>query len=225
MKTISEINDRFIKRFSLGIGLILLAASAAAAPFSGGIRGLLDGWREILISPCPLITDYFGIGGVAGTFFNAAICSLTCLFITVLCRARTTPSFLAAYILLVAHCFYGMNFLNIWPCYIGVIIYYHFKKKDFREYLHVAMFTMAFGPLISEMLFRYTLGDAYIQGEVHLTLLGILLTVLVGLAAGLTLPGMLEGALWMHKGYNLYNGGLAFGLVGAFLYAFLYKWS
>lgn len=27
----------------------------------------------------------------------------------------------------------------------------------------------------------------------------------------------------MHKGYNLYNGGLAFGLVGCFLYAFLYK--
>lgn len=27
----------------------------------------------------------------------------------------------------------------------------------------------------------------------------------------------------VHKGYNLYNGGLAFGLVGGLLYAFLYK--
>ena len=49
------------------------------------------------------------------------------------------------------------------------------------------------------------------------------MTILVGLAAGIALPGMLEGALWMHKGYNLYNGGLAFGLVGGFLYALLYK--
>lgn len=85
------------------------------------------------------------------------------------------------------------------------------------------MFSMAFGPLVSEMLFRYTLEDMYIPGEVHLTIPGIVLTIVVGLAAGIALPGMLEGALWMHKGYNLYNGGLAFGLVGGFLYAFLYK--
>lgn len=223
METVSNTNDNLIKKFCFGIGLALLAASMAAMPFSGGFKGLLYGWREILISPCPLITDYFGIGGVAGTFFNGAVCSLTCMLVTVLCRARTTPSFLAAYMLLVAHCFYGMNFLNIWPCYIGVIIYYHYKKKDFREYLHIAMFSMAFGPLVSEMLFRYTLEDMYIQGEVHVTLTGIVLTILVGLAAGIALPGMLEGALWMHKGYNLYNGGLAFGLVGGFLYALLYK--
>ncbi len=223
MKRVTNTNDILIKRFCFGIGLALLVAAVASAPFSGGFSGLISGWKEILISPCPLITDYFGIGGVAGTFFNAAICSLTCLLITVLCRARTTPSFLAAYMLLVAHCFYGMNFLNIWPCYIGVIVYYHYRKKDFREHLHIAMFSMSFGPLVSEMLFRYTLGDSYVQGDVRITLTGVLLTILVGLAAGIALPGMLEGALWMHKGYNLYNGGLAFGLVGGFLYALLYK--
>lgn len=91
------------------------------------------------------------------------------------------------------------DFINIWPCYIGVIIYYCYKKKDFREHLHIAMFSMAFGPLVSEMLFRYTLGSAYVQGEVHITPAGILLTLAVGLAAGLALPGMLEGALWCTK--------------------------
>lgn len=223
MKTDSTSNNTLIKKFCLGSGLFLLAASVASAPFSGGLTGLIEGWKNILITPCPLITDYFGVGGVAGTFFNAAVCSLSCLLFTHLCHGRTNASFLAAYMLLIAHCFYGMNFINIWPCYIGVIIYYCYKKKDFREHLHIAMFSMAFGPLVSEMLFRYTLGSAYVQGEVHITPAGILLTLAVGLAAGLALPGMLEGALWMHKGYNLYNGGLAFGLVGGLLYAFLYK--
>ena len=101
METVSNTNDKLIKNFCLGIGFALLAAAMAAMPFSGGFKGLLYGWREILISPCPLITDYFGIGGVASTFFNGAVCSLTCMLITILCRARTTPSFLAAYMLLV----------------------------------------------------------------------------------------------------------------------------
>ena len=62
METVSNTNDKLIKNFCLGIGFALLAAAMAAMPFSGGFKGLLYGWREILISPCPLITDYFGIG-------------------------------------------------------------------------------------------------------------------------------------------------------------------
>lgn len=216
-------NDKQIKGVCLGLGLVLLAAAFLSAAFWGGLEGLFEGWIRILISPCPLMTDYFQVGGVSGTFFNAAVCSLACLLIVVVSGAKATPSLLASYILVIAHCFYGMNFLNIWPCYIGVIIYYCCRKKDFRQYLHVAMFTMAFGPLVSEVLLRYPVGNDFLPGEIQITFLGIFLTVVVGLAAGMILPGMLEGALWMHKGYNLYNGGLAFGLVGCFLYAFLYK--
>lgn len=216
-------NDKLIKALCLGLGLTLMAAAAVSTTFSGGLEGCLRGWYQILLSPCPLITDYFGIGGISGTFFNAGICSLTCLLITVLCRAKTNASFLAGYLLLVAHCFYGMNFLNIWPCYIGVILYYCYKKKDFREHLHIAMFSMAFGPLVSEVLLRYPIEAEFTVGNMKINLIRIVATVFIGLAAGMVLPGMLEGALWMHKGYNLYNGGLAFGLVGGFLYAFLYK--
>lgn len=223
MKIDSEKNGNFIKGLYLGLAVILMGAAIAALPFSGGVEGLIHGWKQILIAPCPLITDFFGIGGISATFFNAAICSFACWLIAVVSRAKVNASFLAAYLLVVAHCFYGMNFLNIWPCYIGVILYYIKKKKDFREHLHIAMFSMAFGPLVSEMLLRYPIGDTFEPGVAGFTLTGIFLTLVIGLAAGMVLPGMLEGALWMHKGYNLYNGGLAFGLVGCFLYAFLYK--
>lgn len=40
---------------------------------------------------------------------------------------------------------------------------------------------------------------------------------------GFAIPAMLPGALRLHKGYNLFNGGLAFGLLGLFLYAYMYK--
>ena len=183
---------------------------------------MLAGWMTILISPSQLMTDYFRVGGVSSSFFNAAVCTFACWMILIKTKAPATPSFLASYILLAAHCFYGMNFINIWPCYFGVLFYYHLKKKDFREHLHIAMFTMAFGPMISELLFRYPLGDAFVPGQARITLIGVILALAVGMTAGLVLPGMLEGALWMHKGYNLYNGGLAFGLIGMFLYEFLY---
>lgn len=113
-----------IKGLCLGLTVILMGDAIAAVPFSGGVEGMIQGWKQILIAPCPLITDYFGIGGISATFFNAAICSFACWMIAAVSRARVNASFLAAYLLVVAHCFYGMNFLNIWPCYIGVILYY-----------------------------------------------------------------------------------------------------
>lgn len=207
----------------LGISVILLSTAFVTAFFNGGFRVLAEGWMKILISPCPLMTDYFKVGGVSSTFFNAGICTFACWIVIAVSGARATASLLASFILVVAHCFYGMNFLNIWPCYLGVLLFSHFKKKDFRLYLPTAMFSMAFGPLVSEVVFRYPIGEEFIVGQAYITLSGILFTLVIGFAAGLVLPGMLEGALWMHKGYNLYNGGLAFGLVGCFLYAFLYK--
>ena len=41
MKTGSTLNNTLIKKFCLGLGLFLLAASVASAPFSGGFEGLL----------------------------------------------------------------------------------------------------------------------------------------------------------------------------------------
>jgi len=216
-------NDKAIKRMCLGIALVLLVAAAIFSLKSDGLEGLFQGWFKILISPSPLMTDYFRVGGVSSTFFNAGICSLACWLIVILTKARATASMLASYMLVVAHCFYGMNFLNIWPCFIGVILYYVHKKKNFRDHLHIAMLSMAFGPLVGEVLFRYPIGSGFVVGQAQITPIGVVLAAVIGLAAGMVLPGMLEGAMWMHKGYNLYNGGLAFGLVGCFLYAFLYK--
>ena len=52
---------------------------------------------------------------------------------------------------------------------------------------------------------------------------GILLTLLFSLMIGFVIPAILPGAHAWHKGYNLYNGGLAFGLFGFFLFNFLFR--
>ena len=40
---------------------------------------------------------------------------------------------------------------------------------------------------------------------------------------GVSVPALLPGTSKLHRGYNLYNGGLATGLLGLFMFSFLYK--
>ena len=49
---------------------------------------------------------------------------------------------------------------------------------------------MAFAPLISELLFRYPLGDKFVAGEIQITAAGIILAGVFGLMAGFVLPGI-----------------------------------
>lgn len=85
------------------------------------------------------------------------------------------------------------------------------------------MFATSFSPFISEFLFRYTQGDSFVFGQPNLTVLGVILAILCSIMLGYIVPAILPGAQAWHKGYNLYNGGLAFGLFGFFLYNFMYR--
>lgn len=65
--------------------------------------------------------------------------------------------------------------------------------------------------------------DYYIAYKIQVSILGFIYVILFSIFLGFAIPAMLPGALKLHKGYNLYNGGLAFGLLGLFIYAFMYK--
>jgi len=130
---------------------------------------------------------------------------------------------LAGYFLVIAHCFFGLHFLNIWPCFLTPFLYMALRRLDFKDNLHINMFATCFGPFVSELLFRYTLGARYTDGVVRLTVSGVLLTLLFALFVGFAAPAALPGAKSWHKGYNLYNAGIACGTLGFFLYSLLYR--
>ena len=97
------------------------------------------------------------------------------------------------------------------------------KGLDFKENLHICMFATSFAPFISEFLVRYTLGDDFVYGQVRLTVSGVVLAILFSILLAFVLPAILPGARAWHKGYNLYNGGLAFGIFGFFVFNFMYR--
>lgn len=222
MKKITADNSTIINGIALGFSLAFLAVVPVAAFYTGEWGQILSNWYLIMISPCPLITDYFALGGLAGTMLNAFACGLSCFLFMVFLKGPSRANTLAGYFLVIAHCFYGLNFFNMWPPFLAILLYLKVKKLDYKKNLHICMFATSFGPFVSELMFRYTQGH-FVLGKVNLTLSGVLLTIAFSLILGFLIPAILPGAHAWHKGYNLFNGGLSVGMLGFFLFNFFYR--
>ena len=210
--------ERIIRSYTLLISLYFLASVPIAALYTRDwdfIRGLVT----ILTSPSKLITDYFALGGLAGTLLNAAICGLISNGIMYASRVRANAKTLAGYMLIVAHAFYGLNFLNMWPPFFGVLLFCLVMKRKISENIHVAFFSTALAPFISEVLFRYPMGTSF---QTKINWVGLAIAVICGIAVGFVVLPLLPGTTAMHREYNLYKAGLAIGMMGIFIYAFMY---
>lgn len=216
-------NDRLILAYMLVWSVSLLLAVPIAAAVNHEWDTLLSDLFRICTSPSKLVTDYFAIGGLASALLNAGLCGLAVSVILLAARIDPDARMLAGYFLVIAHCFYGLNFINMWPPFLGVLVFSLVMRRRFRDEVHFALFATSLGPFISDFLFRYTLGDAYVFGSPRVTVGGVLLSVAFGIASGFVIPALLPGTTRMHRGFNLYKAGLAIGLFGVFAYAFLYK--
>jgi hypothetical protein len=93
-------------------------------------------------------------------------------------------------------------------------------KKKISENIHIAFFATALAPFVSEVIFRYPVGAG---GNVEINWIGVVIAIICGIAIGFIVLPLLPGTAEMHKGYSLYKAGLAIGLMGIFIYAFMYK--
>lgn len=214
-------NERLIRIYALGISLFFLAATPIAVLYTKEWDFFENLWR-ILTSPCKLITDYFALGGLGSTLFNTAVCGLLANLIICISKAHTNAITLAGYMLIVAHGFYGLNFINMWPPFVGVLLYCIIMKKKVSENIHIAFFATALAPFVSEVLFRYSVGH-FDHTDAQITWVGVLLAIICGIAVGFIVLPLLPGTTAMHRGYSLYKAGLAIGLLGIFIYAFMYN--
>ena len=215
-------NNIALKCFIVLLNLSFFIATPIAVAVSG--VSTEDFWANlwaIFTGPGKLVTDYFSLGCLASAFFNTALCGLACTLIIIVSRARANSTTFAAYILVIAHCFYGLNLINMWPPFIGVLVYCGLTRTSIRDNLHIAMFSTALAPFISDFLFFYPPGSSLKIGE--FSVLGIVLSIVFGIFSGFLIPALLPGTTKMHRGYNMYKAGLAIGILGIFVYCFLYK--
>ena len=223
MENLITLNDRLIRRFCLWTSMGLLIAAAAACTIYNEWTEVLPQLFRIITSPSKLLTDYYALGGLGCALLNAGLCGLAVWVVLCIMRnAIATSPVLAGYFLVIAHGFYGLNILNIWPCFFGVLVYAKVRKQSFAALFPIALFATALAPFVSELLFRYTIPDTFDPAHPQVTVLGVVLTVLMALITGFLVPPMIPGVRAMHKGYNLYNAGITISLLAFLLKCLLY---
>ena len=211
IKALSESN--FLKLF---FGFITLAFLIGAVCMPDRAQ-MFSGFLKIITSPAKVSTNYFALGGFSATFLNMALVCAICLGLYFIPGAKANNGSTLAFLLTAGFCSWGINVLNIWPTFLGVVLYCIVKKEKIASNVNAMLFSTGIAPLISELLLRYP-GE-----QVGFSLVGILLALVVGIAIGFFLPAGLSHSPKVHKGFDLYSAALPIGMTAFFLQALLYK--
>jgi len=212
IKNLSESN--FLKVFFAAITAAFLIAAVCMPDRAQMLSGL---W-SILSNPSKLSTNYFSVGGFAATFLNMGLVCLamTCLFHFT--KAAVNNVSTLAFLLTLGFCSWGINILNMWLPAAGVVVGNLIKKEKPLANVNAMLFSTGVAPIVSEMLFRYPNAEV-----VGINVLGVVLAVVTGLAAGILIPAGLPHSPNVHKGMNLYSAGLPVGMTAFLFNGVLYK--
>ncbi len=207
MKTIkTENTDKLLITLLFFISGLIITGIAVS-----GLRESFYGFLSLQVHKARLISDFIEIAGIGGAFLNAGIVGLTGI---ILIRAAGIPfsgPTYAAIMTMTGFGLFGKTPLNILPIVLGVFISARFVNKRFRDYLIIALFGTALGPLVST-----------IAWELGFPLIPALISAAAGgIAIGFILPAAAISMLHLHQGYNLYNMGLTCGFLSLFAAALI----
>lgn len=193
-------------KFLLVLLIIILLSLIVTGLITDGPEQALKGFIQLQIQPGRLINDFIPAGGVGGTLLNAALTGSVGLIIILLLKVQLSGPTYAAIFTIIGFGFFGKTPLNILPIIFGVYLSAKFAGKTFREYIIIALFGTALGPLVTFIIF-----------EVGLTgIVAITSGLFVGVLTGFLLPAIAVSMLHLHQGYNLYNMGLSCGFFTLF---------
>ncbi|MDL2310581.1 DUF1576 domain-containing protein [Peptostreptococcaceae bacterium OttesenSCG-928-C18] len=200
-----EYFERYILLYLLALYLIVISL-IFNTPYE-----ILQGLKEIIVSPDNLITDYMEIGQIGGAFFNSGLMILLSTLMIQKTGVEINGPLIAAVFTVGGFAFFGKNIFNSIPITFGVYLFSKFEKVDFSAYLLPALFGSALGPLVGELAFGFDFPPVK----------GILISYIAGIVVGFILPPLSQSFLRFHQGFNLYNVGFTAGIIGMFATAVL----
>ncbi len=186
--------------------LIVFLTAMIIVGFSVDGFHAFSGFLRIQTHPARLLNDYIEIAGIGGALLNAASVGFIGL---AFCAASGIPlsgPTWAAVLTMTGFGLFGKTPLNILPIILGVYIAARTIGKKMKDYLIIALFGTALGPLVGAISWElgFSLPAALLFG------------VLGGIITGFFLPSIAVAMLHLHQGYNLYNMGLSCGFFGLF---------
>ena len=219
MKKLNQLEEsKFLKLFFVFVSVCFIIA----AFFMPDLKLLGKGMKNILLLPCKVSTNYFQIGGFAGTFLNMGLVGLFCTALCCLPGAKPGNATTLGFLLTVGFGAWGINPLNMVPTILGVLLFCLVKKEKAGAQVNAMMFSTGIAPLISELLFRYP-GLGADAAYIGFNALGAVLALVVGLIIGFFLPAGLGHAPNIHKGFNHYSAAVPIGFTAFFLRVALYN--
>lgn len=198
-----------------GVMLFYSLAAIVTGLLAGDLSESLQGFWRILSSPAQLTMDYFKLGTVGGTFLNVGLTGLGTILVFALSGFALNGVSLMAFFLTIGFSFFGMNFLNIWPCILGTFLFTRVAKVPFKTQVNIAVFATSLAPFVSEGMWRHPAVESMAAR--------IIFGVLLGVICGFMMPVLCMHSPNLHKGYSLYNAAAVAGFIGVFLFSFLFR--
>ena len=164
---------------------------------------IMEGMNKIIWSKDALITDYFELAGHGAAFFNAALVLTIGIILVKIAKLPFTGITTAALAIDTCFGFWGKNPLNIFPIFLGVMLYAKLHKVSIGRYLYTALFGACLGPVITEVMYKLSFPFG----------INLILTFILGILIGMALPPLSSHTISMHMGYNLYNVGFSGGII------------
>ena len=129
-----KIKGKEMKLFIYVSAIILyVTAFLLASP-----KEILEGMRVIIWSKDALITDYFKLAGYGAAFFNAALVLTIGIVLVIIAKLPFTGITTAALAIDTCFGFWGKNPVNIFPIFLGVMLYAKLHKVSIGRYLYTA---------------------------------------------------------------------------------------
>jgi hypothetical protein len=187
------------------VSLLLVACIVLGVVIQGPLP-TLNGVVKIQYHPARLLNDFTLVAGEGAAMVNAALVALLALLLVALQGVRLSGPTIAAVFTIFGFGFFGKTPINALPIVIGVAISARIADKSFREYILMALFGTALGPLITALAV-----EAGLPGPAALVV-----AIFGGLIVGVILPPVAIAMLRLHQGFSLYNIGLTCGFIGLF---------
>ena len=215
MKKIKNLSESsFLKLFFLFTAAAFLIAAVCMPDRADMFTGLV----KILTSPAKVSTNFFSIGGFAGTFLNMGLVALAMTGLYHFSGTKVNNVASMAFLLTLGFCSWGIHILNMWFTMIGVVVGSLIKKEKPFSNVNAMLFTTGVAPLISDLLVRYPHAEV-----VGFNVLGFVLAVVAGVVIGLIVSAGLPHSPNVHKGFNIYSAALPVGVAAFFTNAVFYK--
>lgn len=185
----------------LVVGLLLAILQLEAE------TSLINGFKNILVSPTILITDFLSVGGISATYLNVALIGFYNIHLLKKYELRTNGLIIAAFMTVLGFSFFGKNVFNILPIYFGGYLYSVRQDIEFKDIIISIMFATALSPIISEISFANELRNS----------LSVTLGVAIGTFVGFVITPVAAHMVKFYDGYNIYNIGFTAGIIGTIL--------